>query len=405
MPRRFLLHFVITFSVIVGLAGCGDSSGTDGSGGVGTGEFLVANRVRTPDSRTTFASILPELDVGQVDLGGAREFSGVSRARAYGGKVFVFDGESGVVTRFVVEGDELIEDVLADGSRARFSMMREGVTSFTSQIIFLSDERAYYVDTLAFDQVVVWNPTTMAVTSTFPAPQLAREGFSSTTGGTLVALDDVVAMPISWADFVDTTFAPVAAMIVFSATEDRVIGLIEDDRCVISRSAFVDDESIFLMADTGGGVADLFVEPGSLPPPCLLRWSPGDTAFDPDFYRDLRAIADVPFVSGAVARGDGTFVTQLYTSTIDPSTLDPQELIDLSLWQWGIIDWRNDTSTLIEEIPLGGVSREGWVIDDRYLIPQFDDEGAFSVLFDVDESGATELLSIAGEFQSVERIR
>lgn len=402
----------LCLALAIGTAACGDddgggAGGVGGTGGTGGADaaFLVANRVRTPDSRALFVSVLPTLDVGQVDLSGALELSGVSRAVAFGGKVYGFDGESGVVTRYVIDRERLVEDVLEDGERARFGMSGVGVTSFTSQIIFLSPERAYYVDTLSLDQVVVWNPTSMSITSTFPAPELSREGFNSTTGGGLVAIEDFVVMPVSWADQGSATFEPIASMIVFSASEDRVVGLIEDDRCVIARAAIADSGSVFLMADSGGGIADLFSEPGSVPPPCLLQWQPGASAFDAEFYRDLRAIAGVPLVSGAVGRGDGTFITQLYTSDIDPLTLEPLELLDLSLWQWGIIDFRSDTSTLIGAIPQGGVSSTGWVIDGAYMVPEFDDEGGQSALFQIDDPGATELLTVTGELFNVDRIQ
>ncbi|MEM7437874.1 MAG: hypothetical protein AAF436_22190, partial [Myxococcota bacterium] len=149
---RSLVAFVVALGVLSSFAGgCGDGGDDHGTGGTaGSGEqFLVANRVRTPDSRALFMSVLPSLDAGNVDLSRAIELSGVSRARAFGGKVYSFDGESGVVTRYVVEGDLLIDDVLEDGGRARFSMARVGVTSFTSQIVFIDEQRAYYVDTLS----------------------------------------------------------------------------------------------------------------------------------------------------------------------------------------------------------------------------------------------------------------
>ncbi|MEM9729130.1 MAG: hypothetical protein AAF997_11120 [Myxococcota bacterium] len=406
MSKTLTLGLCCSLALVLGACGDDSAGGSGGSGGSAGGDaFLVANRVRTPDSRALFVSVLPSLDVGQVDLAGAIELSGVSRAVAFDGKVYGFDGESGVVTRYVVDGDRLVEDVLDDGSRARFGMSGVGVTSFTSQIIFLSSERAYYVDTLSLDQVVVWNPTAMTLTSTFPAPELAREGFSSTTGGSLIAIEDFVVMPVSWADQASATFVPTAAMIVFSASEDRVIGLIEDDRCVIARAAIADSGSVFLMADSGGGVADLFSEPGSVPPPCLLEWELGAAELNPDFYRDLRTITGFPLVSGAVGRGDGTFITQLYTSDIDPLTLEPLELLDLSLWQWGIVDFRSDTSTLIGAIPQGGVSSTGWVIDGTYMVPEFDDDGGQSALFQIDDPGATELLTVTGELFNVDRIR
>ncbi|MEM8606964.1 MAG: hypothetical protein AAGF92_07655 [Myxococcota bacterium] len=386
--------------------GCGDSgsdNGTGGTGGTSEDQFLVVTRVRTPDSRANFASVVPTLDVDAIDLSNALEFSGLSRVRTFDGKVFSFDGESGVVTRFVVEGTRLAEDVLDDGSRARFSMASVGVTGFTNQIAFISEQRAYYVD-LANFQVVVWNPTDMDITSTFPAPELRREDFGAAGGGVSI-LDDFVFMPISWGNESQATFVPVAALAVFSASEDAVFGVIEDDRCVSSSAAFADNGAVYVVADAGGGFAEILTEPGTVPPPCLLEWIPGEATFNPGFYRDLAEIAGVPIVRSGLGRGDGTFVLQLYTSDVDPRTLLPIELVDGNFWQWAAIDFRQDTSTLIEAIAPGGVSSVGWVVDDMYFVPEFNDDAGASTLFEIESPDATEFFTATGEIFIVARIQ
>ena len=392
---------LLVVAAVVHASGCADDSGGTGD----AGSFLLVNRVRTPDARTLFLTVLPSLDVGDIDsstLG--LEVPGVSRGRVYNGKVYVFDGETGVVTRYRVGTGTLVEDTLEDGSRARFSMMREGITRFTTTIVFLSPERAYYIDTLAQNQVVVWNPTEMRVTSTFPAPELGREGFN-TTGSNILVLGDFVVMGVSWLNENEATFVPLAAMIVVSATEDRVIGLIEDDRCMSTRSVFIDEGDVYAIGDANAGLAELVAPPGTVPPPCLLRWTAGDQDFDPDFYVDLREAVGVPLVSGALGRGDGTFVTQAYSSDVDFATLEPRQLLDDALWQWAVVSFRSDASTLIESIPPGGISSIGWVIDDEYLVPEFDDAGRSSSLFRIDGNSVTELLSVPGEIFGVERIQ
>ena len=403
--NRTCLHLVFAVGLALLLVGgCGDDdNGTGGTGGAGNDQFLVVTRVRTPDGRAIFASVLPALDVGMVDISEALELSGLSRVRTFGGRVFSFDGESGVVTRYVVEGDLLVEDVLEDGNRARFSMAPVGVTSFTNQFAFITQERAYYID-IANSQVVVWNPTAMAVTSTFPAPELNREGFGAVGGGVSV-IDDFVFMPISWGNQNEATFVPVAAMIVLSASEDSVFGVVEDDRCIASSAAFVDSGSVYLIADAGGGLIEIFAEPGTIPPPCLLEWIPGETTFNPDFYRDISEITGVELVTNGLGRGDGTFVLQLYTSDVDPRTLEPIELIDGSFWQWGAVDFRNDTSTLIETIAPGGISSAGWVVDDMYFVPQFDDDANRSTLFEIESPDATEFFTAVGEIFIVAQIQ
>ncbi|MEM9195862.1 MAG: hypothetical protein AAGF12_42240, partial [Myxococcota bacterium] len=90
MSKTLTLGLCCALALVLGACGddsaggSGGSGGSAGSGGSGGGDaFLVANRVRTPDSRALFVSVLPSLDVGQVDLAGAIELSGVSRAVAF----------------------------------------------------------------------------------------------------------------------------------------------------------------------------------------------------------------------------------------------------------------------------------------------------------------------------------
>ena len=405
MNRRTTLLATLTIGAVVLATGCGDDSGGAGGTGGTEGSFLLVNRIRTPDARAIFLTVLPSLDVGPIDRSAlGLEVPGLSRGRVYNGKVYVFDGESGVISRYVVDGDRLALDVLDDGGEARFSMADEGITNFTTTIAFIDPERAYYIDTRSGNQVVVWNPTEMSVTSVFPVPELVRDGFT-TVGTNVVVVDDLVVLGLSWTNEEQATLVPVTAILVLSATEDVVVGLVEDDRCVSTRALLVDEGDVYAMADANAGLAELFAPPGTIPPPCLLRWVPGSEDFDPDFYRDLREIVGEPLVSGAAGRGDGTFVTQAYTSDIDFMTLEPLELIDGALWQWAMVDFRTDASTLIESIAPGGISRLGWIIEDEYLVSEFDDAGGTSALFQIDSPSATELLSVPGEIFGVDRIQ
>ena len=300
----------------------------------------------------------------------------------------------------------LVQDTRADGTEARFSMLNEGVRSFTTLFAFISPDRAYYIDTLSgFSQVVVWDPSEMVVTSSFSVPSLNREGFD-TQGGTPVLIDDFVVMPINYTARFQGEIVRSTTMVVFSATEDRFVQLVEDERCVIARSAFVEDGMVYLIADSLGGAVDRFAPPDLVvPPACLLRWIPGDDVFDPSFYLDLRELVGEPFINSGTTRGDGTFVTQAYTSDIDPLTLGLFELLDDDLWQWTIVDFRAETSTVLTSIPPGGIQRS-FVIDGQYYVPLFDDSGSSTTLFRLEDDGtATELLSVTTEFLNVQPLR
>ncbi|MEM8608790.1 MAG: hypothetical protein AAGF92_16920 [Myxococcota bacterium] len=391
----------LLISIAVGCGGEAEGS-PDEEMRVETGEqYFFVHRVRTPDLRTFFATLLDDLEPSTVDLTRSLELNGLSRFFPFEGKVFGFDGETNVVTRFRIERGEFVPDTLEDGSLARFSMAGEGVDGFNNLVVFIDSERAYFIDALSLGQVVVWSPSEMRVVSSFPVPQFSRDGFTLSVGE-IVRADDLILLPVSFVNRNLLMLEAKTQLAVFSATEERLIAFLEDERCVTARSAFVDDGAVYVMADAAGGIANL-LDPDS-PPACLLRWVPGEAQFDQDFFLDLPELTGFPFVAGAVSRGDGTFATRVFTGGVDPMSIVPTELIEASVWQWAIVDFRAGTTRLLEEIPPSRAVTGGWIINGDYVLSRFDFPMNQSQLFEVREGIARELFSLTGQIFLVERL-
>ncbi|MEM6274340.1 MAG: hypothetical protein AAF735_03775 [Myxococcota bacterium] len=405
------LGLLITLFLCSGAAACSDDEAPaprpDDPNDPNEASFLITNRVRTPDTRAVFLSLVDRLELGQLDISESLEVSGVSRGFAFGDFVFTADGESGFITRYIARDGQLVPDTLEDGSPARVGFGNLAIDSFTSAFGFISAEKAYYIDTLSGqDQVVVWNPTEMAILSDFDVPELSREAFPSTTSSNVLAIDGFVVVALSFANLgLARSASPSATLAIFDANEDRLVRIIDDERGIGASSSFIDNGAVYVVADGSGGVTELFSTNENVPPPCLLRWIPGESAFDPDYYVNLREEVDVPFVSGVLGNNNGAFVTQGYTSDVDPNTLtDFGELIDDNLWQWFVVDLQTLDSTLIDTIPPGGISSTGWVVDERFTVPAFDDSQGQSTLFQIEGNGATELFTITGEINFVARL-
>ena len=363
--------------------------------------YFFVHRVRTPDLRTFFGTLLNDLEPSTVDLTRSLELTGLSRFFPFEGKVFGFDGDSNVVTRFRIEDDEFVPDTLEDGSAARFSMAGEGVKGFNNLVVFVNSERAYFIDGLALGQVVVWNPSEMRVVSSFLVPEFSRNGFTLSVGE-ILRVDDLILLPVGFVNRNLLMLEPKTQLAVFSATEDRLIAFIEDERCVTARSAFFEGGSVYVMADAAGGIANVLDRDS--PPACLLRWVPGEARFDADFYVDLRELTGFPFLSGALSRGDGTFATRVFTGGVDSTTIIPTDLIEASAWQWAIVDYRAGTTSLIERIPPSRAATGGWIIDGNYVLSRFDFPVNQSQLFEVQDGVARELFSLTGQIFLVERL-
>ncbi|MEM7156554.1 MAG: hypothetical protein AAF799_27150 [Myxococcota bacterium] len=363
--------------------------------------YFVFNRIQTPEGRTMFASILPQLDHGLVDVGEALELSGLSRGRIFNDKLYAFDGESGVITRFAIAEDgTLSPDALDDGSPAQVSFASLGISAFLSTVSFIDENRALYFD-LWGDVVVDWNPTTMTIVDNFPAG-LQREGFDI-SGGEMTRIDDQLVIPLSWQNAGTAEAIEVNAIGVVDLQDPTSIRVIEDARCMGTASTFVFEDQLYVMADNFGGLAVTLTD-DELPPPCLLRWTPGADAFDADYHLDLSAHTGYQLVAGALSTGDGTFMTQVYTSDEDPSTLGLFELLDGDHWSRAFVSLDGET-TIVEQIPPGAASSQGWIVDGRYLFPRADDTAGESTLFSFEDGTVSELLTVPGDLFIVDRVR
>jgi hypothetical protein len=353
------------------------------------------------------ASFVPDLNAGEIDLGEAFELSGFSRVREFQGKLYAFDGETGGIKRYTLDDElEMVPDTLSDGETpAEFSMAGEGVTSFSTPMAWIDSETAYYFDIFfGQSQVIKWNPTEMTIEDTISVPEVQKEGLDPSAKDTIV-IEDRIVLPISWANIRAGELYPNVAMAIFSAETGELVQIVEDDRCTSTRDPFVQDGKVYVVGDNVRGLAELAAPDTDLPPPCLLRWTPGESEFDADFYLDLEATVGTGLVSGAMGRGDDTMVMLAYTSEDDPSQYGLRQLLDENLWQWAVVDFQAEESTIVDSVPPQGVSALGWLVDGAYLVPRFNTDAGTSTLYEIDAEGATELLTVTGEIFHVAKVR
>jgi hypothetical protein len=404
-----------------GVLGCdgGDSANNSSSNGADAGAdvsddaggessaFLVFSRIQTPGGRTMSASFVSELAAGDVDLGDSFELSGFSRVREYDGKLYAFDGETGSVKRYTLNDDlEMVPDTLSDGETpAEFNMSGEGVTSFGAALAWVDAETAYYFDLISGqNQVIKWNPTDMVIEDTVSIPDFDKEGLSPNFK-TQVTIDDKIVLPITWANFTGGDIYEKAVIAVFSAETGELEQLVEDERCMATQDSFVEDGKVYVIGDNFNGLADLASSETDLPPPCLLRWTPGESEFDQDFYVDLEETVGTGLISGGLGRGDGTMLSLTYTSSQDPSFFGLTALLDANVWQWTEIDYESGESQVFDSLEPQGVAAPGWVIDGDYVVPREDGDEGTTTLYGLDADGPTELLTVTGDVFYVAKVK
>ena len=390
-------------SLLLACTSDGSAPGTDDTGSSSGAAYMINTRVQTTDARLMYTSVVPALDHGELDLSEAIEVSGYSRTRVFGDRVFIFDGEDGTITRYALRGGALAVDTLSDGAEARVSLASYGITIFSNSQIFLSDSRAYSVDHLQENQVVVWDPSEMTITSSFALDPFLREDLDLALGRHTV-IDGEVVFPMSWTNYFTASFEPVAALGVIGAESDGDVRVIEDPGCIGGSAAFEDGGQIHLVADNLSGLADV-ASGFSVGPPCVLTWAPGSDAFDEARF-DPAALIGVPAVTNGIGRGDGTMLVMAMTGEVDWEDVNLYEYFDLEVWQWANVSLDGSAAAVVEGIDRSAVSSPGWIIDGEAHIPVYDATTGTSTLYRVSAAGEAEaLLTVTGELFEVARIQ
>ncbi len=404
------------FGVLLLVLACGSEGPGDGDAGVVrdqgagsgfVGEYFVLVRLNTSTGRTMYSIVTDGLDVGEIDLGTALELSGLSRVRSFEGKLYAFDGESGQATRWAVTEDRgFAVDTLDDGMPARMTFAPQGVTSFSNAFAFVSAERAFYFDTFGMDQIIEFNPTTMTITQTMPAA-LTRAGFAQVDiGSRALVTGDYVVFPISWTDFSSAMAAETAALAVLDLSgSEPVFSIVEDDRCMGAVSLHEQEGFVYTYANSLGAIAASNLSPGDLPPPCMLRWTPGDAAFDADFMIDLEALTGQSVLSGGRTRGDGILYASIYAGDEPSESLDVFELTDGPYWQLVRIDLTSGETTVMEDFPPADAASGARIVEGEYVFVESQRNDPVQVYQLGADDRREPLLSVSGDVFRIERLR
>lgn len=386
--------------------GCGSSESSPPDddtppGPLADSAIMVVTRGVTPDGRFILVNVVSDLEEQDLVLEEALPANGLSRARAFDGKLFVFDGERGEIARFEVESDGTFVE------EDRLSMTRLGVTRFISSTVFISSTRAQYIDT-TLDQVILFNPETMTITGNYLVPELNRGEELRSRIQAPERIGDELFSNVRWFSGETLRFDPQVTVLVFSATDDRLLRVVEDARCAVAGAGFVDQGEFYVVGEYEEGTFDVFGIPEDAPPPCVLRVGPGYTSFDPGFALDLRATVGAPQFAGGLRVRDGVFAVQSYQSDIDPTSFPtPQEYNAANVWRWTLVNYEQQTATVLEDLPLGETTPFGpYRIDEQLYVPVFDATDGSSVLYRVNEDGSVvPSLRSRGQIIGLERIR
>lgn len=187
-------------------------------------------------------------------------------------------------------------------------------------------------------QGIVWNPANMTVVSSFSL-QAAEPSAERTLelGENAVLRDDLLYVPANYRTG-DDGEAGTALVLVIDTRADELVKVIEDERCGNTLHAVLhDDGAIYVATGTIGASFHAIGFPADYPEPCLLRILPGETEFDPEFYRSLVELAGGR-PAGRLIRGKAG---HFYTSVLlEEELAEPVGSTDNIYAEWEATAWR-----------------------------------------------------------------
>ncbi|MEM1416256.1 MAG: hypothetical protein AAGH15_15215 [Myxococcota bacterium] len=374
----------------------GMDTGADDAGADDDRAYVVGSRIRTPDGRVFFATLVPDLAARELDLSTSLELSGFARSYAFDGSLFTMDSESLQIVRHDVAEDLSIRE--AD----RFSMAGLGFRRFNLAFVFLDPERALYVDDENY-QVVRWNPREMALDGMASIDELIRDDFELDILS-LHPVGDRVLVPFAWTLIDDFRLIPTVNVAILDATTGELLGVAEDDRCAAAGGGFVGPEGdLYVIGDNGAGVYGVFGD-NDLGPPCLLRIRAGEDDFDPDYYVDLRALTGAAEVARITGLPNGQAAVRAVLPEVDPDSVDnPIQLTLAEIWDWTLIDVTEPSARSLG-IPPSAATFPPFTVDDQLVLIREAFAG-FSTFYLVDDGVVTESVTADGELLQLGRIR
>lgn len=312
---RILIAWTLAVSALYPMSGCGNDEAEPTRGSRGTSPAVMLSVIGTsPDDRMTYVGAFPEVPKGEVGVDTMVEF-GDAYFYTFDGSIFVWEREVATITRYEVTDDYQ----LVKGNKVSFAS--HGL-KFDGELTFISPSRAYMM-VASQGIVVVWDPSTMEVTSTFSVDIPVREGLD-----TFPIQIGVSAGRVYWA-FISMNYDALKLypknVVAFAPTDaDGPVTVIEDDRCVPSLGGYiVSSADIYLFGGADADVIATYNKTESYPASCVLRVNAGDSAFDADYFLNLKDVTGSPSVVGSWRIDDENILARVWDAADSlPTTID-----------------------------------------------------------------------------------
>jgi hypothetical protein len=393
--------------------GDGDGDGDDqqdaGDGG-STDEdplYAIAGTSFNPDGETSYVALVPSLAGGTpIDYSAVLEVAGGASIFGMDSRRFFALGkaEEPTITRYEIDAN----GSLIQGEQ--LSLQQYGLSGTwldPGLVPILSDTKAYLVDSEQM-QVIVWNPSTMRITGSFPLDDVVPDGYSTTLFEPDPTLRGDQLLIAALHGEGDAT-APFSTLIVLDTVNDEVANVTRDERCGGLWDSVIDSAGdTYFATGIWDAAQNRTLGTDIATAPCLVRVNAGEVEFDADFYLELSSLAGGNAAGGLVAgEGDEAFIKVLDEEgfgNIGPESFD--EVWGGSHWQW----WRislgsNEEGQETSSLPLSAGASGVLTVDGKAYVRNANADFSETTLVQMDGGEPSEGITMRGFPYGIVRVR
>ncbi len=366
--------------------------------------YLLHSATESPETgRSNYFTVVDSLGASRtLDYASSLELPGRARLYAEKGVGFfaIADGETPTITRYELTSDGAFEQ----GPSLSFSAY--GIGEMGAQaVLFVSPTKAYYKD-YAQAQVIVWDPTAMAVTGSLALPPELLVADQNLVLSRWAKREGDAFFTASWEGLDYDRVLPGLALIRIDTATDEIT-VTREERCrdVFNVSQVGDTFYFFSDVINAFGYAVHGSEGGQQD--CILRLPPGQPTFDPDYVGSIAgALGEGMIGHVASVQSDGTAWIQAVDTALVPTAIGTTyDQFYSAGWSW----WSVDLATLAtgKRVPgePGAYVGSVFVADPDVSIPATEADYSQTTLLNVATDPPTSGLSFPGFPLDVVRLR
>jgi hypothetical protein len=369
--------------------------------------YAIASTSFGPEGESSYVALVPSLrestsiDYGSVlSLAGGASLFGQSGGRFFGlGKA-----EEPTITRF---------DVGADGvpvEAGTLSLLAYGLSNTwldPGLVPILTETKAYVIDSSQM-QVIVWDPSTMTVTGSFPLEGVPLPGYEETLFEPDPTLRDGQLLIVATHNHGDVT-APVSTLIVLDVAADGLVEVARDERCGGLWDSVLDSRGdLYLATGVWDAAQNRTLGDAISGAPCLLRVNAGETHFDPDYFVEMSALTAGRTAGSLVGgTGDRAFIKvldEVGLGDIGAESFD--EVWSGAHWQWWRIELGSEAAAeTTASLPLSAAASGMLSVDGAAFVRNTSADFSETTLLDMSGDEPRAELTLRGFPYGIVRVR